>query len=78
MPGKPKGARALTGAERQDILRRKKALQAETWRQALERIAVEARTITTARRIAAKALGRKPLPSVTNGIQKSGDLETVV
>jgi hypothetical protein len=77
MPGKPRGARALTGAERQDILRRKKATQAETWRQALERIAGDARTITTARRIAAKALGREPLSGVTNGIQKPRDLETV-
>lgn len=56
MPRKAEGASPLTAAERQARQRARRATQADTWRQALERI-VTARTVREARDIASTALG---------------------
>lgn len=51
----PIGDKPLTQAQRQALLRQRKAEQYEQWRQALEDI-LEAKTVREARALAAKAL----------------------
>jgi hypothetical protein len=55
MPRKAEGATPLTAAERQARQRARRASQADTWRQALERI-TQAHTVREARDIASAAI----------------------
>lgn len=60
MPRKPNGDRAMTAPERNAALRVRKAQTEQRMRLALQLIAAEARTLTSARAIAAAALANGP------------------